>query len=206
MRPSKHFERWIQNNELEDKVLCHFYVKKNTKQYFGNPEFAYFNLVNSSPGWIVGGTTGHGVTSDAGECSQVPCLNCFSVDDLFCTKLISEISNYQNKYEIGIILDRSRLENTFSIHNVGTCYGYKPLAECHKFDNPKYRKGVLDPFNYCQVIRMEIPKDRKFGRPIVVLDAKDILAVLLRPGQENRVSKLLIRKQMQNTEIFAALR
>lgn len=104
------FRNWLRKNRPRRGILCHFYIAGKTKPYYGKIDFAYFNLISESKEWIVGGTEGHGVMSKSRKRSRIACLNCYEVDDKFLEAL-GELDPAQNdKYEIGLILNKRKLK------------------------------------------------------------------------------------------------
>ncbi|HUW47657.1 MAG TPA: hypothetical protein VMW36_02805 [Patescibacteria group bacterium] len=114
------FKRWANSHRSGRGLLCHFYTVegKKQKQYYTKPDYAYFNIFSKSPDWLVKGTTGHGITSERKRVSQVPCLNCYKVNDDFYTGLKTLAEEGNQKYELGIILDKAALKKVFEVVDV----------------------------------------------------------------------------------------
>jgi hypothetical protein len=203
------FRKWYKERSAYRGLLCHFYFKQSKSKVYDKADYAYFNLLNRSKEWIVKGTEGHGRTSERGGKSNIPLLNCYEIDETFYNALKQLDEEQIDNVEIGIILNRRRLENSSDIKAVdpvSTDYPENPLKliECHRYDNPYHRKGVLYPFNYCNVIRAVIrPSILKI--PIARIPANVIEGFLIKRGETSIIRELLEEKRMGNTEIFPIL-
>jgi hypothetical protein len=201
------FKRWARENSPRRGIICHFYIAEKSKPYYGNIDFAFFNFASKSREWIIGGTEGHGVISKRGKRSKESCLNCFEVDDTFF-KAMSELNPDDNdKFEIGLLLNKRKLRNKFEVIDVEFKRpgGSPALSECHKYDNPRYRAGVLKPFNFCNVVRIVIPKSQPMRKPITPIPYEAIMAILTKQCDYNFVIKCLKLKRMTSTEVFPLL-
>ncbi len=202
----KKFRSWAKKESHGRRLVCHFYIKDSKNQYYDNSDYAYFNLFNKSKVWIVKGTPGHGIKSRMGKQSKVPCLNCFEVNDEFY-KAIKELGEYRNsRYEFGIILNKRKLKSHWKIIDVSTEWpeSIPGPNRCHHYDNPRFRSGTLSPFNYCDVVRMEIKK-KTLEQPIAELPRNMIKSILVKKGTKSDIRKLLIKKGFENIKIFSIL-
>jgi len=183
-------------------MICHFYIKEKEtqkqKQYYGKTDYAYINLFSDSRDWIVKGTPGHGIRP-----SPVPCLNCFEINEKFY-RALKELSKKKNeKFELGVIFNKRMLKNYFGSNAVidvelRTRWGPQPLPplrQCHYFDYPERRKGVLDPFNYCDVVRVEIPMPKRFKIPMAAIPYQAIMGMLVKRGNSGVIRDLLESKR-----------
>jgi len=206
-------EHWASREGRRRGLVCHFYISKSEKQYYSTTDYAYFNLFNNSPDWIVKGTTEHGIASKRGITSPVPCLNCFELNDKFYQALdrLSEEGN--SRFELGIIINKRRLKNHFGKTKViDVTPIFKPPhpfpspKECHHYDWARSRRKLW-PFNNCDVVRLEIP-ELDFGHPIAVIPCDTVKGVLTRGKEYHGIMKMLqdIKKwDMSQISIFPVL-
>ncbi len=202
----KNFKKWAKKESHGKRLVCHFYIKEGKKQYYDNSDYAYFNLFNKSKGWVVKGTPGHGIKSRMGKQSKVPCLNCFEVDDEFY-KALKDVGRYGNsRFELGIILNKRKLKSLWKVIDVSIKRPQNmPRPNmCHYYDNPRFRSGTLNPFNYCNVVRIEINK-KILGQPIAELPRTMIKGLIVKRGTKLVVRKLLTKKCFENVKIFPIL-
>jgi hypothetical protein len=180
--------------------LCHFYTieRKKQKQYYTKLDYAYFNIFCDSPDWVIKGTIGHGISSERGKVSSVPCLNCYKVDDAFYEGLETLIEEGSQKYELGLILDKSALKRVFEVVDV-LPWDHKnsrpPPSECWKYDIPT-KKPALYPFNYCDVVRIRIPYSNLYDMPISKIPSDAIMGMLVKEdGYDGKaLAELLLEK------------
>jgi hypothetical protein len=201
------FEAWAKSASRGRGLVCHFYIKESSKQYYDNSDFAQFNLNSDSSSWLVKGTPGHGIRSIRGKSSQVPCLNCFVVNDVFYDAL-RELSREGNtKFELGVIFNKRALANQFHVISVSTEFPHPlpPPNKCHYYDIPRKRAGVLSPFHYCDVVRIEIPPPCAGEEPIAEISSEAVLALLVKAEHVPWVAFRLEAKDMIGTEYFALL-
>lgn len=78
------------------------------------------------------------------------------------------------------------------------------MSNCHHYDNPRFRSGTLTPFNYCDVIRIEIKK-KILGQPMVRLPKKIIRGILIKRVTKSTIKKLLETKGYGHIKIFPIL-
>lgn len=200
------FIRWARKNSLYRGIICHFYMPEKLKPYYGKVDFAYFNLSSQSEDWIVRGTPGHGIKSKRGKRSKVPCLNCFEVDESFYKAIKELIHEDDHRFEMGILLNKRKLKNEFELIDVSTERPkiLPPPFECHHYDNPYSRPGVLRPFNFCKVVRAEIP-DGYMGLPIAPIRGDAVMGLLVREGNKRNIDKMLKSKGMTDVRVFPVL-
>ena len=151
------FIRWANLERQYRGLLCHFYIEKSKQQFYSTTDYAHFNIFSDSRNWIVKGTPKHGIKSKSGKTSPVPCLNCFEVNKKFYDALKRLHTQVNQKFELGIILNKRKLKSEFNVIDVCNIPPFpRPSPkECHYYDFPQFRKGVLDPFNFCDVVRVE---------------------------------------------------
>jgi len=199
------FIRWANQVSYRRGLLCHLYISSSTKQYFDKTDYALFNLIADSRGWIVKGTADHGIRSKRGKVSPVPCLNCFEINEMFFEALKKLKDGH--KFEFGIVLNKRRLANNFKVINVEARLP-KPLPppkECHHYDSPRNRPGALSPFHYCDVVRVEIPQGKLWGAPITVLPRKTLLGYLVKKRDHEAFQELFEQKPSKRARIFPVL-
>lgn len=205
------FKRWAKRNSRGRRLLCHFYIAQekeaSQKQYYGKDDYAYFNLFSHSPEWLVKGTPGHGISSRRGRRSSVPCLNCFEIDEKFYEALDQLYKEGNERFQLGIILNKRKLLNDFSVIDVSTDRpeDYPSPNKCHYYDNPRFRSGPLNPFNYCNVVRIEIKRSNELNVPIVPIPRKTLMGLLVKDGSKRVVRRLLKQKKMEDVEVFSVL-
>jgi hypothetical protein len=169
-------------------------------------DYAHFNLVSRRRGWVVKGTPNHGISSKRGKRSQVPCLNCFEVDEIFYDALRILGKSGNEKYEMGVLLNKRKLKNDFNVIEVTTNFP-RPLPKpnkCHGYDLANGR-FVLKPFNYCNVVRIEVPKNLQIDEPIVNIRYKAIIGFLVRSKMKLKIQRLLREKGLGNVKVFSVL-
>jgi len=205
------FIKWANKKSFHRGMLCHFYMeeKEKQKQYYTKPDYAYFNLFSSSREWLVKGTTEHGITSIRDKRSPIPCLNCFEVNDKFYEALRKLSEEGNERFELGIILNKRKLKNLhFKVIFVSKLTKppdpFPPLNQCHHFDWAS-KRGALWPFNRCDVVRVEIPKSDLLGIPIAPVPYHTIMGVLVKRDQYDDVIELLDWKRFDETEVFPLL-
>ncbi len=211
MKSSSKFIKWAKRESYHKGFVCHFYIsdsnQRKQKQYYGKYDYAIFNLFSDSANWMVKGTVDHGILSLRGKRSQVPCLNCFALNKEFYDSLRRLGKEGNKKFELGLILNARKLRNYFKVIPVSAEWwkvDYIPVDKCHHFDNVRYRKP-LSPFNYCDVIRIEVPKSLHFGVPMASIPSECIVGVLVRRGRYSDTRKCLDMKGMGNIEVFPLL-
>jgi hypothetical protein len=211
MKPITKFKKWWKKASFGRGMLCHFYIEQNQnnenqKQYYDKIDYAYLNLLSGSRNWIVKGTANHGIKSRRGKCSQVPCLNCFEVNEKFFTALKKSEEEDNNRFALGILLNKRRIKGRFHVIDVSIKrpHGYIPPNKCHYYDNVYFRKALI-PFNYCDVVRVEIPHSGLFGMPFAELKAKEILGILSRKRNHRAICKEIKKKHMNNVQVFSLL-
>jgi hypothetical protein len=189
MKELTRFKRWANGHRSGRGLLCHFYTVegKKQKQYYTKPDYAYFNIFSNSPDWIIKGTTGHGISSERGKVSSVPCLNCYKVGDTFYEGLETLVEEGNQKYELGLILDKAALRKVFEVVDV-LPWDHKdsrpPPSECYKYDIPA-KKPALYPFNYCDVVRIRIPYSNLYDMPIARIPGDAIMGMLVKKDGYN---------------------
>lgn len=54
MKETTRFKRWANKERKGRGLVCHFYeAGGKQKQYYTKVDYAYFNLFNESPSWII---------------------------------------------------------------------------------------------------------------------------------------------------------
>jgi len=175
------FIRWANRTRWYRGLLCHFYWEKSQKQFYSTTDYAYFNLTSDSPDWVVKGTPKHGIRSQRGKSSPVPCLNCYEINEEFYEALRTLHDEGNEKYELGIILNKRKLKNQFKVIDVSTYppFPLPPPKECHHYDWPRKRRGPLYPFHYCDVVRVEIPQSKVRKLPIASIPGHILMGLLV---------------------------
>jgi hypothetical protein len=202
------FSSWARRISYDKGMLCHFYLTNFEKQYYDNSNFAFMNLASSARGWVVKGTTDLGITGRNGKKSQVPCLNCFEVDDAFF-KAFREFEGDANpRFQFGLLLNRRKLKNRFGkekVIPVSTDPPFSPRPPqnmAHYFDIPGQRRGVLGSFNKCKVVRVVIPHHEELNMPIIELPKGVIFGILVKRGLMGVAKKLLRQKGMYDVAVL----
>lgn len=201
------FVSWAKKISYRRGIVCHFYIPESTKQYYDKTDYAYFNLFCNSKEWIVKGTVGHGITSQRGKRSPVPCLNCFEVDDEFYKAIKQLYAERNGKFELGILLNKRKIKNDFKVIPVSNEHPKErpPPNKCHHYDNPRFKKGVLSPFHYCDVVRIEIPKSNLHEIPIGFIPYRAIIGMLVKQKDRRAIVDLLKIKEMDEVKVFPLL-
>jgi hypothetical protein len=206
MKSLDRFRKWVKSNSCRRGIICHFYIseaepsgktdgKPKQKQYYSKTDYAFFNLFSPSKEWIVKGTIHHGVTDKWGDQCRVPCLNCFEVDETTFCKALEQLGTEGNrKFEVGLLLNKRKLRTHFGqdeVHDVEDVkkvgYGVLPNKECWKYDIPSQRVKVLQPFHFCDVVRVRIPKSRLRGLPIYSIPIQHVMGLLVRRSDYHAV-------------------
>lgn len=192
-------------------MLCHFYMTegKKQKQYYTKPDYAYFNIFSDSSDWMIKGTTGHGITSERGKVSQIPCLNCYQVNDDFYDALERLSSEGNKKYEVGVVLDKPELKKFFGKDNVKDVIPWthehrRPSPdECWHYDIPR-KKMALWPFSYCNVVRVRIRPAPLYEMPIKAISRNALMGLLVRKNgyKHKAMAKLLRKKKWDEIDEF----
>ena len=175
------FIRWANHIRPYRGLICHFYIGKSRKQFYSTTDYAYFNLFSDSRDWIVKGTPKHGIKSQRGKSSPIPCLNCFEINEEFHEALRTLYDEGNEKFEFGIIFNKRKLKNHFNVVDVSTSppFPRPPPKECHCYDWPRKRRGALAPFHYCDVVRVEIPQSEVHKLPITSIPEHIIMGMLV---------------------------
>lgn len=209
MKEVTRFKRWANSHRSGRGLLCHFYTieGKKQKQYYTKPDYAYFNMFSKSPDWIIKGTTGHGISSQRGKASSVPCLNCYKVDDSFYEGLETLIAEGNQKYELGLILGKSTIKTVFEVADV-LPWDHRdtrpPASECWEYDIAT-KKSALYPFNYCDVVRIRIPHSNLYGMPIAEIPSDAIMGMLVKEeGYDDKTLAELLLKKWEDLGDFQA--
>jgi hypothetical protein len=192
MTEQSRFIRWVRKYSPRRGLICHFYIREKGKRYYGKVDFAYFNLFCPSKDWVVGGTKNHGISSARGKRSPIPCLNCFEDNEKFCQVIKKCEPDRSDQFEIGIIFNKRKLKKDFTVINVST-NGPSPLTppnKCHHFDNPRFRIGPLHPFNFCDVVCVEIPERNQLPA-IGLIPSDSIMGILVKPENQHAIANLL---------------
>jgi len=203
----KKFVSWARRKSYRRGLICHFYIAESQKQYYYKTDYAYFNLFCDSQDWVIKGTTGHGIRSPRGKTSPVPCLNCFEINDKFYDALRRLENEGNEKFELGLILNKRRLRNYFEVIDVSTKPPslLPPPNECHYYDWPRMRARALRPFNNCDVVRVEIRPSDFRGIPIAVIPNSIVMGMLVKHGDYFCVKKLLREKKLGDISVFPLL-
>lgn len=213
MKSVAKFRKWARKVSKKKGLICHFYIlekdEQRDKQYYGKKDYVYFNLCSSSRDWIVKGTPHHGITDRHNKPSEIPCLNCYQVNDKFFEALKQLQLEKSKKFEFGIILNKRKLKKIFEVIKVRRWeYGknsQKPRArKCHHYDDFRFRKS-LEPFNYCDVVRLEIPKQIFLKVPVTRIPYKALMGFFVTRGHKQAIRKLLKEKKMEQVKIFPLL-
>lgn len=213
MKKISKFVRWANRTRKRRGLICHLYIPKSTKQYYSKADYAYFNLHNDSDSWIVKGTPHHGIKSAKGKRSPVPCLNCFEINEKFydaLKELQARRDEIRITFELGVIFNKRKLKNFFGrkhVIDVSTDYPspLPPPRECHYYDRPRKRITTLFPFNYCDVVRIEIPESEYNHLPIVCIPYDKIMGVLVKEKNHQSTSRLLRSKGWGDIKVFPLL-
>lgn len=204
------FIRWANRTRKRRGLICHFYIAKSTRQYYSKTDYAYFNLFSDSREWTVKGTPHHGIKSQRGKRSPVPCLNCFELNNEFHEALKVLCNKGNEKFELGIIFNKRKLKNWFGkkkVIDVSTepPSPLPPPKKCHHYDWPRKRRGVLDPFNYCDVVRVEIPKSSFHNLAIESIPYHIVMGMLVKQDDYADICELLESKMWDEIEVFPLL-
>lgn len=208
------FKRWAEHQRDRRGLLCHFYeAEGKQKPYYTKVDYAFFNLFSNSPNWVIKGTVGHGIRSQRGRLSPVPCFNCYQIDDEFYRALKIHCEDFSRKIELGIILNRRKIKNLFGAKNVVDVESWDfsknrpPPSECWKYDIVGKPRSRLWPFHNCHVVRIRIPYEGLYGLPIVNIPKDAIMGLLVkREGFDMKLMlKILENKKWHNVEIFPLL-
>jgi len=186
------FIRWANHIRPYRGLICHFYIGKSRKQFYSTTDYAYFNLFSDSRDWIVKGTPKHGIKSQRGKSSPIPCLNCFEINEEFHEALRTLYDEGNEKFELGIIFNKRKLKNHFNVVDVSTSppFPRPPPKECHCYDWPRKRIGTLYPFNYCDVVRVEIPHSKVHKLPITSIPEHIIMGMLVKQEDYSAIENL----------------
>lgn len=199
MKSLDRFKRWVKEYSYRRGVICHFYISKQgneeadteqkTKrvQYFTKADYAFFNLFSEAEDWVVKGTTHNGVRDKYGDLCRVPCLNCFEVNKKFL-KALGQLSIHENdKFEIGVLFNKRRLRSHFGKDQLCNVEDWMkngcpklPNKQCWKYDIFWKRRWVLNPFNFCDVVRIRMPKSRLRRLPIYPIPLEYVVGLLVR--------------------------
>jgi hypothetical protein len=119
-------------------------------------------------------------------------LNCFEDNEKFCQVIKKCEPDRSDQFEIGIIFNKRKLKKDFTVINVST-NGPSPLTpanKCHHFDNPRFRIGPLHPFNFCDVVCVEIPERNQLPA-IGLIPWDSIMGILVKPENQHAIANLL---------------
>ncbi len=218
------FRKWVKDYSYRRGLVCHFYIsegdeverenmkkKPKQRQYYTKADYAFLNLFSEGEEWVVKGTTRHGVTDKYGDRCRVPCLNCFEVNNEFLKSLGQLKIDGNDKFEIGILFNKRKLRSHFGSDRVCDVDDWikngcpeLPNSECWKFDKMNQKKGVLDPFNFCDVVRVRLRKTNLRGLPIYAIPIEYAVGLLVRRSDYKAVLDLQKVKEY-NLEVFPVL-
>jgi hypothetical protein len=211
MREITRFIRWANRKRPWRRLICHFYIAKSRKQYYSTTDYAYFNLFDRSPDWLVKGTPEHGITSRRGKRSAVPCLNCFEIDEEFYEGLRTVCDEGNERFELGIIFNKRKLKNHFGEGKiidvtpiVKPPSPYPPPKKCHLYDWRRSRRKLW-PFHKCNVVRVEIRPSRFHKIPIEPIPYHIIMGLLVKNKDYSSIELLLEAKRWDEIEVFPLL-
>jgi hypothetical protein len=198
MKELEKFKRWVKECSYRRGVICHFYISKGDKeeeakgkakqvQYFTKADYAFFNLFSQADEWVVKGTIHNGVKDKYGDLCRVPCLNCFEVNNKFLKALGQLNVNGNDRFEIGVLLNKRRVRMHFGKNEVCDVDDWMktgcpelPNKQCWKYDIFWKRRWVLDPFNFCDVVRIKIPKSGLRRLPIYPIPLENTFGLLVK--------------------------
>ena len=204
------FRRWAKEYSYRRGIICHFYIserdeaeeddadsKTKQRQYYTKTDYAFFNLFSKADEWVVKGTMHHGVRDKYRDLCRVPCLNCFEVNKEFLKALGQLKIKGNDKFEVGVLFNKRKLRMHFGSDEVCDVDDWikngcpkLPNKECWRFDNKRKRKGVLDPFNLCDVVRVRIPKSGLRRLPIYSIPLEYTVGLLVRKGDHRAIIDL----------------
>lgn len=200
MNQLEKFKRWVKEYSRRRGVICHFYISKRSKEeeaeikgktkqvrYFTKADYAFLNLFSPAGAWVVKGTIHNGVKDKYGDLCRVPCLNCFEVNSKFLKALKKLTINENEKFEVGVLFNKRRLRRHFGNDEVCDVDDWMkngcpelPNKQCWRYDIFWKRKWVLDPFNFCDVVRVKIPKSGLRDLPIYPIPLQYTVGLLVR--------------------------
>lgn len=126
------------------------------------------------------------------------------MDESFYEGLETLRERGNEKYTLGIVLDKAVLKRDFEVIDVSP-WDHKNSRpspdECYKYDIPS-KKTALWPFNFCKVVRVRIPESHLYGLPIKSIPGIAIMGILVKKEGYNHVamSKYLTRKKWDDRE------
>ncbi len=197
------FKKWAIKINKQDTVLCHFYISTK-RQVVEPPQYFVFNMLSKDKCWQIRGSLGDGLCKKK---FHVPVLNCWKVDVKFFSGLKDYYSDQKryNKYKYAILISKNKLSKVLPdtkevLNFVG---GVNVNAKnCWLYDIASKKSGVLEPFNYCKVVRSRIPKEPLTGEPIFRIPLSAIIGIMVQYGEKNKYQKLLKQKGMSNVKVF----
>lgn len=200
------FKQWAYKLAKNDDLLVHFYIVGKKEKIINDPPvFFDFNLVSKDKCWQIKGTHGVGA-SCKGQRSKVPVLNSFKVDHAFYMGLKKYYANQRKygKFKYAIVLSRKRLgEELKEIVDVLECGSNRMTPKTSwKYDRKIFMKGILDPFNFCNIVRVKIPEHRILKEPIYRITPKSVVGFLVQHGDKRRFNDLLKGKGMSHAKVF----
>lgn len=213
MKEITKFKKWAEKNRKGRGLLIHFYeVQGKQKPYYTKADFAYYNLFTESPNWIVKGTEGHGIRSPGKKTSRVPCLNCYQINNQFYDALEEHLEQAKKKYEFALVLNKLNLKLHFGEENIVDVSLWdennsRPLpANCWRYDIARARRALI-PFNFCDVVRLKVPKSYLYNIPLVALPQNSVMGFLVRgDGYDAGImNKILEQKGMDDIGVFPVL-
>lgn len=206
MRSLEVFKRWVDEYSYRRGIVCHFYISRpgneeedrddeaRQVQYFTKVDYAFFNLFNQAKEWIIKGTPHNGVRDKYGDPCRVPCLNCFEVNKKFLKALKELGISGNSKFEIGVLFNKRGLRSHFGSDDVCDVDDWMksgcpelPNKQCWRYDIPWKKKGVLDPFNFCDVVRVRTRKSSLRRLPIHAIPIQHIVGLLVRKSDHKAV-------------------
>jgi len=199
MRSLDVFKEWVEEYSYRRGIICHFYISKpgneevdgddkaKQVQYFTKVDYAFFNLLSQAEEWIIKGTIHNGVKDKYGDLCRVPCLNCFEVNGKFLDALEKLKINVNNRFEIGVLFNKRRLRSHFGSEEVCDVDDWiengcpeLPNKLCWKYDIYTQRRWALDPFHYCDVVRVRTRKSGLRRLPIHAIPLEYVVGFLVR--------------------------
>ena len=109
-----------------------------------------------------------------------------------------------SKFEFAVLVNKRKLKRAFKVIHVSVePPSVRPAPDkCHHYDVASRRRGTLSPFDFCDVVRVEIPRGEFRSEPVAGIARYAVMAVLVKNHEVELVRTLLRAKRMSHVQVL----